>query len=110
MPMLMETGSTPKEAAICGSDVVTMVPSSTCMKNETATTKATIRGCRPKLSSEGWSVVGTAVMAWNFGVCLGTGILQRGDWQRRRQHSYDHCIRRLSPTEKAQSGLARRTK
>ena len=41
--MLIATGSTPKERAICGNEVTTMVESSICMKKETATTKATSR-------------------------------------------------------------------
>ena len=55
-----------EQLAICGSDVVTMVPSRICMKKETATTKAIMRDCRPKLVSEGCSVVRTTVMVWNF--------------------------------------------
>ena len=42
MPMLIDTGCTPKLAAICGSEVATIVPSRICMKKETATTSATI--------------------------------------------------------------------
>ena len=37
MPMLMATASTPKSAAMAGSEVAMIVPSSSCMKTTSAT-------------------------------------------------------------------------
>ena len=48
-PMLIASVSTPKSRAISGSAVTMMTLSSICMKNEAATTSATLRACGEKL-------------------------------------------------------------
>ncbi|WP_315861094.1 hypothetical protein [Rhizobium leguminosarum] len=60
--MLIDTGCTPKLAAICGSEVVTIVPSRICMKKETATTSATIFAWRPPAASCPFSLVSAVVI------------------------------------------------
>jgi hypothetical protein len=60
--MLIDTVGTPKLAAICGKDVVTIVPSRICMKKETATTSATILDRRALCASPSCSTVSTAVI------------------------------------------------